>query len=167
MYPAGSLLMGDPKSGGHRGRGRGRPSTPLSAVYSSSLPHHVAGPACHGTRHGPQNLTSAYRGTIISHYFYLHFDTIISLIFLQMSWLLFFIISLSQKGLLFHLWHFYYFTYFYQHKLLHYLYINLLLLFFFSKPIILIISFCQNPSLLLQLYLLLHCYLRYICVWPL
>jgi GTP-binding protein len=35
---------------------------------------------------------------------------------------------------------------------------------FFSKPIILIICFRQNPSLLLQLYLLSHYYLHYICV---
>jgi hypothetical protein len=41
-----------------------------------------------------------------------HFDTIISLNFLQMSRLLFFIISLTPKRLLFHLWHFCYITYF-------------------------------------------------------
>jgi hypothetical protein len=53
------------------------------------------------------SLNYTYYDTIIYHY-----DTIISLIFLQRSRLLFFIISLSQKGLLFHLWQFYYFTYF-------------------------------------------------------
>ena len=68
-----------------------------------------------------------------------------------MSRLLFFIISLAPKGLLFHLWHFYYFTYFYQHPLLlllplshyylHYFYPKLLLLLFISKTIISIICF--------------------------
>ncbi len=46
-------------------------------------------------------------------------------------------------------------------------YIKLLLLLYFSKLIILIISFRQNPSLLLQLCLISHYYLHYTCVWPL
>ena len=80
-----------------------------------------------------------------------HYDTIISLIFLQMSRLLFFIISIAPKGLLFHLWHFYYFTYFFPHWLLlllllshyylHYLYLKLLFLLSFSVTIILLICF--------------------------
>ena len=95
------------------------------------------------------SLYYTYYDTIIYHY-----DTIISLIFLQMSKLLFFIISLFQKGLLFHLWHFYYFTYFYQHKLLlllllshyylHYVCAWLLSQLSFLKSIIRIIGFSKH-----------------------
>ena len=80
-----------------------------------------------------------------------HYDLIISLICLLMSGLLFFIISLAPKGLLFHLWQFYYFTYFYPHRLwqllllshyyLHYLCLKLLFLLSFSMTIILLICF--------------------------
>ena len=89
-----------------------------------------------------------------------HYNTIISLIFLQTSRLLIFIISLSPEGLLFHLWHFYYFTNFYQHKLLllfhlwhyylHYFYIKLLLLLSFSKTFITLIF--------VRIYYCYYCY---------
>ena len=56
--------------------------------------------------------TSANWGTIISYYiislYYTHYITY----FFQISRLWFFIVSLSPKGLLFHLWHFFFFTYF-------------------------------------------------------
>ena len=105
-----------------------------------------------------------------------HYDTIISLIFLQMSRLLFFIISLSQKGLLFHLWHFYYFTYFYQHTILlllqlshyysNYFYIKLLWQLSFSKTIITIISvrifffnYCYYHTIICMIFIsIYYCY---------
>ncbi len=91
------------------------------------------------------------------------------LIFLQMSRLLFFIISLSPKWLLFHLWHFYYFTYFYPHRLLlllhlsHYICIIFIWNYYTYYPFrrLLCDLFLSAYILLLLLLLSHYCYNTY------
>ncbi len=129
--------------------------------------------------HEHASVSSANLGTIISHLFislyYMNYDTIIfdygtilSLIFLQISRLLFFIISfLSPKGLLFHLWPFIISLILSAQIIAIIAIITLLFALFLHQTIIPIVFFddcCYTyfcTYILFQLLLLSHFYLHY------